>query len=108
MRPFVLHDYGLDIPPQAASRFSGTCDVASQTPGGVLAGATGLRFGCEYENPRDVVVRWGFGDQEMCDVFGFIEAPFLVEAQIDTAQPDGIDGTLQLFTGPCATVVVAR
>lgn len=29
-------------------------------------GATGLRFTCGYDNPRDDVVRWGIGDQEMC------------------------------------------
>ncbi|MCC6526194.1 MAG: hypothetical protein IT373_26340 [Polyangiaceae bacterium] len=153
VRPFALHYGGLAIPPHATSRFSGTCDVASEAPGGVLdarvhyvmpqtsylgtrvfaevaggpndgellldaagpivgvahgvtfdaaidlAGAAGLRFGCEYDNPRDVTVQWGFGDQEMCDVFGFADAPYYFDSRIDTAQPDGTDGSLQLFTG---------
>jgi hypothetical protein len=29
-------------------------------------GATGLRMTCGYDNPRDVSVGWGIGDQEMC------------------------------------------
>jgi hypothetical protein len=29
-------------------------------------GARGLRFTCGYSNPRNVPVRWGIGDQEMC------------------------------------------
>src|SRR5205807_9881722 len=39
-----------------------------------LAGADGLRFGCEFENPRDASVHWGFGDQEMCEYLGFAES----------------------------------
>jgi hypothetical protein len=30
------------------------------------AGATGLRLTCGYNNPRNVEVGWGIGDQEMC------------------------------------------
>jgi hypothetical protein len=29
-------------------------------------GATGLRMTCGFDNPRDVPVGWGIGDQEMC------------------------------------------
>jgi hypothetical protein len=29
-------------------------------------GARGLRFTCGFDNPRDEVVGWGIGDQEMC------------------------------------------
>jgi hypothetical protein len=32
------------------------------------AGATGIRFTCGFDNPRDVPVGWGIGDQEMCVV----------------------------------------
>jgi hypothetical protein len=31
-------------------------------------GARGLRFTCGFENPRNAVVGWGIGDQEMCVV----------------------------------------
>ncbi|MCW5806305.1 MAG: hypothetical protein KIT31_28325 [Deltaproteobacteria bacterium] len=31
-------------------------------------GARGLRFTCGFQNPRDVSVGWGIGDQEMCVV----------------------------------------
>jgi hypothetical protein len=30
------------------------------------AGAEGLRYTCGFNNPRDEVVGWGIGDQEMC------------------------------------------
>jgi hypothetical protein len=31
-------------------------------------GAKGIRFTCGFQNPRDKVVHWGIGDQEMCVV----------------------------------------
>ena len=71
-----------------------------------LAGATGLRFGCEFENPRDDEVNWGFGDQEMCEALGFAESPVVFESRIYEANPDGADGEIQLFTGPCSTLAL--
>jgi hypothetical protein len=73
-----------------------------------LAGATGLRFGCEFENPRDVSVGWGFGDQEMCEMLGFAEMEIVFESRVDEAVADGNDGGTQLFTGPCSTLAIRR
>jgi hydrogenase small subunit len=128
LAPFRMEYNDLDIPAQALSRFTSTCDLASEFaravgkpldiriayvmphvhqlatgfhvrlaggprdgeliydsggytkddwgrtydpplslgagPGG--AGATGLTFGCDYDNPRAANVTWGIGDQEMC------------------------------------------
>jgi hypothetical protein len=71
-----------------------------------LAGATGLRFGCEFDNPREVSVGWGFGDQEMCEMLGFAEMPILFEGRVDEAEPAGTDGRTQLFTGPCSILAL--
>jgi hypothetical protein len=71
-----------------------------------LAGITGLRFGCEFENPRDESVGWGFGDQEMCEMLGFIESPLAFESRISEAVEDGVDGDIQVFTGPCESILL--
>lgn len=71
-----------------------------------LTGVTGLRFGCEYENPRNEVVEWGFGDQEMCEMLGFIEAPVAFESRIEEVIPDGNEGEMQLFTGACSNLLI--
>jgi hypothetical protein len=44
------------------------------TPPYDLTGATGLRVTCAYDNPRDEVVRWGIGDQEMCAFLAFTDS----------------------------------
>ena len=68
------------------------------------AGATGMRFGCEFDNPREENVVWGFGDQEMCELLGFAESPIAFESRINTIEADGNEGTVQRFTGPCSTI----
>ncbi len=72
-----------------------------------LTGATGLRFGCEFENPRDDEVNWGFGDQEMCEALGFMESPLAFESRINEAVPSGSDGDIALYTGACSTLAFA-
>jgi hypothetical protein len=71
-----------------------------------LAGITGLTFGCEFDNPRDEVVEWGFGDQEMCEMLGFIEAPVAFESRIQEVVPAGTDGDMPLFTGACSNLLL--
>ena len=73
-----------------------------------LAGATGLRFGCEFDNPRNESVHRGFGDQEMCEMLGFAEMDIIFESRVDEANADGADGDTQLFTGPCSTLAIGR
>ena len=50
-------------------------------------GARGLRFTCGYDNPRNEVVGWGIGDQEMC----------VLALQADTGM--GFDGSVISSTG---------
>lgn len=71
-----------------------------------LTGADGILFACEYLNPSEQTVNWGFGDGEMCEVFGFGTLPAFVQAVVaertaDQAGPDGI----QRFSGDCINEV---
>jgi len=68
-----------------------------------MTGAEGYRFGCEYDNPRDESVGWGFGDQEMCELLGFAESNVGFESVVSSAQEVGTDGDVRLFTSPCVT-----
>ena len=160
--PFHMTYTGLEIPPLATSRFTGSCDLAADytkstgTPyalklyyalphthklgtrfflsaiGGPvdgmslidvsgfngeargraydppidMTGSTGLSFGCEFENPNDTTVTWGFGPLEMCEMLGFIEADAAFESSVPSAMNVGADGQTQLFTGPCSTLFV--
>lgn len=67
----------------------------------VTDGASGLSFGCEYHSDRDQVVRWGFGDQEMCELLGFADSALAFEGSVQRTSEAGNDGNIQLFTGPC-------
>jgi hypothetical protein len=69
-----------------------------------VAGADGLRFGCEFVNPRSETVGWGFGDQEMCEMLGFADSDVVFESSVGAADPAGQDGEVQLFTGDCNTL----
>jgi hypothetical protein len=69
-----------------------------------MAEAKGFSFGCEYVNTRAEAVGWGFGDQEMCELLGFAESQRAFESRVDTADPAGSEGEVQLFTGDCGTI----
>ena len=69
-----------------------------------LTGITGLRFGCEFENPTSEVVEWGFGDQEMCEMLGFMESPLGFESRIGEVNDLGTVDGMPSFTGACNTV----
>jgi hypothetical protein len=71
-----------------------------------ISGSSGFRFGCEFDNPRAESVKWGFGDQEMCEMLGFAESPVVFESRVSQGQPAGSDGATQLFSGSCETLAV--
>lgn len=68
------------------------------------AGARGVRFTCGFSNPRDQVVGWGIGDQEMCVVA--LQARTNLGWDGDVPRGDGAvvgtapDGEIQ-HAGPC-------
>ncbi len=157
LTPFHIDYHALDLPPHQTSRFTTTCDLASnwqitagaplsmrlfyslphthalgsrvflEAVGGVhdgetlldvvgqpgearglrydspidLSDITGLRFGCEFENPRAENVGWGFGDQEMCEMLGFIESPLAFEGTVHETTVTGADGAIATREGPC-------
>jgi hypothetical protein len=43
-----------------------------------MTGVGGLRMTCAFANPRDQVVHWGIGDQEMCVLLAFTDAPVVI------------------------------
>jgi hypothetical protein len=84
--------------------FNGEARGQAYDPPIELNVAEALRFGCEFDNPRDETITWGFGDLEMCEMLGFIESPFAFESRITTAESAGeVDG-MPVFTGTCETI----
>ncbi len=70
-----------------------------------MKGTDGLRFACEYTNPRGTSVGWGFGDQEMCELFGFSDASAFFQSRVDTTTATGTEGPVLLSSGPGKTIV---
>lgn len=70
-----------------------------------ITDADGLSFGCDFNNPTSETIKWGFGDQEMCETLGFAASTHAFESSVGAAEPEGTaeDGT-QLFTGQCNTL----
>ncbi len=72
-----------------------------------MTGAEGYRFGCEYHSDRNETVKWGFGDQEMCELLGFAESNVAFESNINTAEEVGADGDVRIFSSSCNTLAFA-
>lgn len=74
-----------------------------------MTGRSKIRFACEYDNPRDVPVGWGVGDQEMCIVFAFTDSPMVWSGGAPFVEPPG-PGTTNSgvidFTHSCITIAV--
>lgn len=65
-----------------------------------LAGATGIGFGCEYDNPSNDTLGWAY-EQEMCQILGFAESKVAFLSAVWEADEVGTEDGMQLFTGPC-------
>lgn len=75
-----------------------------------FTGATGLRFSCGWNNPRDEEVGWGIGDQEMCVMLGLVDADALFDAAVtegDTAAGTDAEGR-SLREGPCQVTMIPK
>ena len=89
------------------SGFNGEARGRAYDPPIDMAGATGIRFGCEFTNPRAESVGWGFDDQEMCEALGFAASPIAFESRVSAADADGEDDGIAKFTGACSTISFA-
>jgi hypothetical protein len=54
-----------------------------------LTGKHGVRMSCEFENPRDDVVGWGIGDQEMCIFLAFTDSEIVIAGGVNTSSTSG-------------------
>lgn len=102
------HD-GLDLLAGSSQTYGEPLGVTFDEPFS-LEGATGLRFGCTYENPDGPTLGWGNArDAEMCAIGAAIDAEtnwlggVLNGSDLDDAE-DG-DGALR-FSGPCTVGLV--
>jgi hypothetical protein len=72
-----------------------------------LTGARGLRLTCGFDNPRQVPVGWGIGDQEMCVIAlqALTEIGWDGEVNDGTGSKLGVapDGEVQ-YGGPCSVM----
>ena len=84
--------------------FNGEARGRNYNPPVDLSGFKGLRFGCEFTNPRTETVNWGFDDQEMCEALGFAESDMAFESRINEVKDDGEEDGIFKFTGDCATL----
>lgn len=84
----------------------------TMTPPRSIAGAQGLRFSCEFDNPTDRTVTFGNSvDREMCMLLAFTDAPVYWAGGVLAGNPEPLgtdeDGAL-LFGGDCDVYFVAR
>lgn len=90
--------------------FNAEANGVSFSPAIDLTGATGLRFTCGYNNPRDEPVHWGIGNQEMCVMLGLVEGDALFDAGVNSG--DMITGTdadgRELHEGPCTVTMLPK
>ena len=84
--------------------FNGEARGRNYDPPMDLAAADGVRFGCEFDNPRTEEVNWGFDDQEMCEALGFMASPKAFESRVSEANPGAMDGAIHTFSGACNTI----
>ncbi len=69
-----------------------------------ITGATTIRMTCGYDNPRDSVVRYGIGDQEMCVFLAFTDARFKYAGQATASEPAGDVGGVPMQLGNCTPI----
>jgi len=98
-------------PDGTATTVYSTATHAGDTLGGPIApvfsmaGFTKLRFSCDFYNPRAEVVRWGFGDQEMCVFLAFSDSPYTWAGganEPDEPENETPVGNALHYTSPCA------
>jgi hypothetical protein len=72
-----------------------------------MSDANGVTFACQYDNTRDMNVGWGFGTDEMCELFGFAADTPYFQSRVKTGMPEGTNGNVALNGGDCVTEQVS-
>lgn len=89
--------------------FNGDANGKAFDPPVDLSGASGLRFGCGYNNWLDKDIGYGIGDQEMCSMLGLADSRVMIEARIpDGSAVVGEEGDVQLNEGECDNFAVFK
>ena len=74
-----------------------------------LAGSTGLRFSCGFDNWRDKDIGWGIGDQEMCMMLGLADSRAIMDMSVMSgSEVVGKDGEVLLNEGPCSVLALPK
>jgi hypothetical protein len=88
--------------------FNGQGNGVSFDPPIDMSGADGLAMTCQFTNPRDEEIGWGFGDQEMCEFLGMADSDAIMDVGVnfngDTLVGEQ-DGVTQ-FEGPCSILSI--
>jgi hypothetical protein len=68
-----------------------------------MAGATGLRFTCTFENFRDRDIGWGIGEEEMCVFLSYTDSAFTHGgfANAGTNEEVAVEGGVSINEAPC-------
>lgn len=72
-----------------------------------VSDSDGVTFACQYTNTRDTNAGWGFGSNEMCELFGFAADTPYFQSRVATGQAEGTDDNVQLNGGDCVTEQVS-
>lgn len=92
--------------------YSGEAEGRAYDPPVDLAGATGLRFTCGFDNPGDRTIGWGSAEigssnEEMCMMLGFVASDLAFDASVASGSgqivEESEDGQVS-SEGPCEVI----
>jgi hypothetical protein len=86
--------------------FDGEAHGTPLNPPVSMRGSEGFRFTCGFQNPRDAVVHWGIGDQEMCVMLGFARSDYAFDGDVQNGSSTPApkkNGAFE-FTGNCTVL----
>jgi len=85
----------------------------SEEPFGVVfdppldfSGSLGMSYYCHYKNPFNKNLGWGIGDDEMCDMLGFVESPAGYIGYISSGEGAYQQDGVYVHDGVCAALAL--
>ncbi len=75
-----------------------------------LTGSEGLRVTCGFDNPRDDVIGYGIGDQEMCEFLGLVDSEVMMEGGVRNHDADSATdmGEYIQYVSECGAFAVPK